>query len=239
MQDSLIGRTLLVTGANRGIGAALVDEALRRGAGRVYAGTRQPLHHADPRVVAVELDLTDAGQIRAAAQRIERLDMLVNNAGLARYDTLDDPGVIDEHLAVNLFGPQALTRALLPQLEGAGGHVVNVLSIAALASLPMIPAYSISKAAAFSWTQSLRVLMGSRGVAVHAVLTGPVDTDMSRDLDIPKAAPDDVARAILDGVAEGADEIFPDPLSATLAAEWVSGGIKAMQRANAELLAAS
>jgi NAD(P)-dependent dehydrogenase (short-subunit alcohol dehydrogenase family) len=239
MNHSLNGRSLLITGANRGIGSALVDEALRRGAARVYAGTRQPLERSDARVVPVPLDLTDAGQISAVTERIEQLDMLVNNAGLARYDTLDDPGVIDEHLAVNLFGPQALTRALLPQLTAAGGDIVNVLSVAALASLPMIPAYSLSKAAAFSWTQSLRVLLAGRGVAVHAVLTGPVDTDMSRDLDIPKAAPGDVARAILDGVAEGADEIFPDPLSATLATEWASGGIKAMQRANADLLAAS
>ena len=238
MNDSLSGRSLLISGANRGIGAALVDEALRRGAARVYAGTRQPLAHTDDRVVPVDLDLTDAAQIGAVAQRIDRLDLLINNAGLARYDTLDDRDVLDEHLAVNLFGPQALTRALLPELTAAKGAIVNVLSVAALASLPMIPAYSISKAAAFSWTQSLRVLLQTRGVAVHAVLSGPVDTDMSRDLDIPKAAPGAVARAIFDGVADGDEEIFPDPLSATCA-EWASGGIKAMQRANAGLLAAS
>lgn len=239
MDDSLTGRSLLITGANRGIGAALVEEALHRGAARVYAGTRRSLPYSDDRVVPLELDLTDAGQIAAAAQRIDRLDMLVNNAGLARYDALDDPAVLSEHLAVNLFGPQALTRALLSQLTVAGGDIVNVLSVAALASLPMIPAYSISKAAAFSWTQSLRVLLQAHGVAVHAVLCGPVDTDMSRELDIPKAAPEAVARAIFDGVAGGYDEIFPDPLSATLATEWAAGGIKAMQRANAALLAAS
>ena len=239
MNDSLSGRSLLISGANRGIGAALVDEALRRGAARVYAGTRQTLAHTDDRVVPVGLDLTEPAQIAAVAQRIDRLDMLINNAGLARYDALDDPGVLDEHLAVNLFGPQALTRALLPELTAAKGAIVNVLSVAALASLPMIPAYSISKAAAFSWTQSLRVLLQARGVAVHAVLSGPVDTDMSRELDIPKAAPAAVARAIFDGVAAGDEEIFPDPLSATLAPEWAAGGIKAMQRANAGLLAAS
>ena len=239
MTDSLTGRTLLVTGANRGIGAALVDEALRRGAARVYAGTRQPLHHVDPRVLPLALDLKDEGQIGAASTRIDHLDLLINNAGLAQYDNLDDKGVLDEHLAVNLFGPQALTRAVLGQLASAKGSIVNVLSIAALASLPIIPAYSISKAAAFSWTQSLRALLAGRGVSVHAVLSGPVDTDMSRDLDIPKAAPSEVASAIFDGVASGQDEIFPDPLSATLATEWAAGAVKAMQRANAGLLAAS
>jgi NAD(P)-dependent dehydrogenase (short-subunit alcohol dehydrogenase family) len=237
MTDSLTGKTVLVTGANRGIGAALLDEALRRGAARVYAGTRQPLARIDSRVVALNLDLTDAGQIRAAAARIDRLDLLINNAGLARYDSLEDRQVLDEHLAVNLFGPQELTRAVLPQLLAASGHIVNVLSVTALASLPIIPAYSISKAAAFSWTQSLRAMLAGRGVSVHAVLSGPVDTDMSRDLDIPKAAPADVAQAIFDGVAAGEDEIFPDPMSAALRAEWASGAVKAMQRANAGLLA--
>src|SRR4051794_27827689 len=125
MNDSLSGRSLLISGANRGIGAALVDEALRRGAARVYAGTRQPLAHTDDRVVPVDLDLTDAAQIGAVAQRIDRLDLLINNAGLARYDTLDDRDVLDEHLAVNLFGPQALTRALLPELTAAKGAIVN------------------------------------------------------------------------------------------------------------------
>ena len=238
MNDTLAGRTVLVTGANRGIGAALVDEALHRGASLVYAGTRQPLHHGDARVQPLVLDLTDAQQVRAAAARVDALDVLVNNAGLARYDELADRDVLEEHLAVNLFGPHALTQALFPKITAPGGAIVNVLSLAALAALPMIPAYSISKAAALSWTQSLRALVAARGVTVHAVLSGPVDTDMSRDLAIPKAAPADVARAIFDGVAAGEDEIFPDPMSATLTAEWAASGVKAMERANAGLLAA-
>ena len=238
MIDTLQGRTVLVTGANRGIGAALVAEVLARGAARVHAGTRQPLTIADARVVPLPLDLTDPAQIRAAATRVDELDLLINNAGLARYDALDDPELLHEHLAVNLFGPHALTDALLPRLAASRGSIVNVLSVAALAALPMIPAYSVSKAAAFSWTQSLRALVADRGLSVHAVLSGPVDTDMSRGLAIPKAAPADVARAILDGVLAGTEEIFPDPLSATLADEWADGGVKAMERANAGLLAA-
>ena len=129
-----------------------------------------------------------------------------------------------------------MTSAFLPQLVESRGAIVNVLSVAALASLPMIPAYSISKAAAFSLTQSQRALLAPQGVRVHAVLTGPTDTEMSRDLDVPKASPESVAAAIFDGVAAGDEEIFPDPLSAMLAPSWAGGSVKALERQNAALL---
>jgi NAD(P)-dependent dehydrogenase (short-subunit alcohol dehydrogenase family) len=232
----LTNGTVLVTGANRGIGRALVAEALARGAERVYATTRQPLTHPDRRVVPLVFDLTDAAQVRAAAGQVQSLDILVNNAGLALYDDLGDPSVIQQHLAVNLFGPLAVTQALLPLLTRSRGAVVNVLSTAALATIPVIPAYSISKAAAFSMTQSLRALLAGQGVRVHAVMTGPTDTDMSRGLDIPKASPESVARAIFDGVRSGAEEIFPDPMSASLEQDWNGGAVKAMERQNAGLV---
>ena len=232
----LTNATVLVTGANSGIGRALVAEALARGAERVYATTRQPLTHPDRRVVPLVFDLTDAAQIRAAAARVESLDVLVNNAGLALYDDLGDPAAIQQHLAVNLFGPLAVTQALLPLLTRSRGAVVNVLSTAALATIPVIPAYSISKAAAFSMTQSLRALLAGQGVRVHAVMTGPTDTDMSRGLDRPKASPESVARAIFDGVRSGAEEIFPDPMSASLEQDWNGGAVKAMERQNAGLV---
>lgn len=235
----LAGRTVLVTGAARGLGRALIAEALARGAERVYAGVRRPAAHLDPRVVAVPLDITDAAQVAAAAKLVERLDLLVNNAGVAEYDDLGDPDLLARHLAVNLYGPRAVTQAFLPQLIQARGAVVNVLSVAALAALPMIPAYSISKAAAFSLTQAQRALLAPSGVRVHAVLAGPVDTEMSRDLDVPKASPEAVARAVLDGVAAGDEEIFPDPMSAALAPGWAAGAVKAMERGNTALLAAA
>jgi NAD(P)-dependent dehydrogenase (short-subunit alcohol dehydrogenase family) len=161
---TIADRAVLVTGANRGIGQALVDEALRRGASRVYAGTRRP-----------------------------------------------------------------------PQLTRSQGAIVNVLSNSALAALPVVPAYSISKAAAFSLSQSLRALLAGQGVTVHAVLAGPVDTDMSRDLDAPKASPESVARAIFDGVDNGDEEIFPDPMSESMADSWRSGAAKALERQYAAL----
>jgi NAD(P)-dependent dehydrogenase (short-subunit alcohol dehydrogenase family) len=212
--------TVLVTGANRGIGRALVEEALARGAKRVYACTRQPTVHPDSRVTPLVFDLTDAAQIRAAAGKVESLDILVNNAGLAFYDDLGDLSAIEQHLAVNLYGSYAVTQAFLPLLTHSRGAIVNVLSTGALAAIPVIPAYSISKAAAFSMSQSLRALLASQGVRVHAVMTGPTDTDMSRGLDVPKASPESVARAIFDGVESGDEEIFPDPMSASLGPSW-------------------
>jgi NAD(P)-dependent dehydrogenase (short-subunit alcohol dehydrogenase family) len=223
---NIANETALVTGANRGLGQALVDEALRRGAKRVYAGTRQPLAHSDGRVTPLTLDVTSAAQIQAAVESVESLDILVNNAGLALYDDLSDRAVLEQHLAVNLFGAYGVTQAFLPLLTRSQGAIVNVLSDSALAAVPLVPAYSISKAAAFSLSQSLRALLAGRGVRVHAVLPGPVDTDMSRGVDIPKASPESVARAIFDGVEKGEEEIFPDPASASMAESWRSGAAK-------------
>jgi len=156
---TIADRAVLVTGANRGIGQALVEEALRRGAKRVYAGTRQPLAHLDRRVTPLTLDVTNAAQIQGAVERVESLDILINNAGLALYDDLSDRAAIEQSLAVNLFGTYGVTQAFLPLLTRSRGAIVNVLSVAALATLPIVQAYSISKAAAFSLSQSLRALL--------------------------------------------------------------------------------
>jgi len=231
------GKTVLVTGANRGIGQALVTEALSRGASRVYAGTRQPLAHQDRRVTPLRLDVTDAAQIQAAAQSVESLDILINNAGLALYDDLTDRAALEQSLAVNLFGTYGVTQAFLPLLTRSQGAIVNNVSVMALAPLPLTPAYAISKAAAFNLTQSLRALLAGRRVQVHAVLTGPTDTDMTRGFEIPKASPESVARAIFDGVENGEEDIFPDPMTRPIAEAWRSGVVKAMERQNAAFVA--
>ena len=155
---TIADRAVLVTGANRGIGQALVEEALRRGAKRVYAGTRKPLAHPDGRVTPLTLDVTNAAQAHAAAGRVESLDILINNAGLALYDDLSDRAALERHLAVNLFGTYAVTQAFLPTLIRSRRAIVNVLSVTALAALPLIPGYLISKAAAFALSQSLRAI---------------------------------------------------------------------------------
>jgi NAD(P)-dependent dehydrogenase (short-subunit alcohol dehydrogenase family) len=234
---TIADKAVLVTGANRGIGQALVEEALRRGAKRVYAGTRQPLTHSDRRVTPLTLDVTDAAQTQAAVESVESLDVLINNAGLALFDDLGDRTALEQHLAVNLFGTYGVTQAFLPVLTRSRGAIVNVLSLAAWAAVPIVPAYSISKAAAFSLTQSLRALLAGKGVRVHAVLSGPVDTEMIRDWDIPKSSPESVARAIFDGVENGEEDIFPDPMSGSMAESWRSGAVKAFERQNAAFVA--
>ena len=235
---TIADKTVLVTGANRGLGRALVEEALRRGARRVYAGTRTPLSRMDSRVTPLTLDITDPAQVRAAVERVESLDVLVNNAGVGLYDDLTDASVLERHLAVNLFGTHKVTHAFLPRLAASRGAIVTVSSLSAIASVPVMPAYSISKAAAFSLMQAMRALLAGRGVRVHAVMSGPVDTDMTVDLEIPKSSPESVARAIFDGVDGGEEEIFPDPLSQTLAESWRGGAAKALERQNAAMLQA-
>ena len=233
---TIADRAVLVTGANRGLGRALVEEALRRGAQRVYAGTRQPLARADARVTPLTLDVTEAAQIQAAVERVGSLDVLINNAGVDLQGEVSDRVLLERHLAVNLFGTYGVTQAFVPLLTRSRGAIVNVLSVAAVAALPFTPTYSISKAAALNLTQALRALLAARGVQVHAVLAGPIDTEMTRYLDIPKASPQSVAREIFDGVENGEEEIFPDPLSASMAEGWRGGTAKALERQFAALI---
>jgi NAD(P)-dependent dehydrogenase (short-subunit alcohol dehydrogenase family) len=232
---SIAEKTVLVTGASRGIGQALTDEALRRGARRVYAAARRPSAHPDERVTPLRMDVTDAAQVQAAAERVGSLDILVNNAGLALFEGLGDRATLERHLAVNLFGTYAVTEAFLPALTRSGGAIVNNLSLNSLAPLPALAAYSVSKAAAFSLTQSLRTSLARHGVRVHAVLTGPTDTDMVRDLDLPKASAESVARAIFDAVDRGEEDIFPDPVAQSLADGWRNGAVKAFERQLAQI----
>jgi len=235
----IVQKTLLITGANRGIGRALVEEALRRGAKRVFAGTRGPLRHADERVIPVALDVTDATQIARAVAEIDTLDVLVNNAGVAIYDDLSKLEVIERHLDVNFLGLLRVTQGFLPLLKRSRGAIVNHLSLAALAPLPIIPAYSLSKAAALNLTQSLRALLAGEGVRVHAVVLGPVDTDMNRAFDIPKASTESAARGIFDGLENGEEDIFPDPASQSVAEGWRNGAAKALERQFAAFVPAS
>jgi len=223
-------KTVLITGANRGIGRALVHEALRRGAKRVYAGTRGVLQHADKRVTPLTLDVTNISQIQRAVAEVDTLDVLINNAGIAIYDDLSKLEVLEQHLAVNFLGMLKVTQAFLPLLRRSKGAIVNNLSLAGLAALPVIPSYSISKAAAFNMTQSLRALLTGRGVTVHAVVLGPIDTDMNRGFEIPKASPESAAVGIFDGLEAGDEDIFPDPVSQSIAANWHNGVPKALER---------
>jgi NAD(P)-dependent dehydrogenase (short-subunit alcohol dehydrogenase family) len=184
------------------------------------------------------LDVTDEAQIHRVVAQVESLDILINNAGVSVADDLSDRSAIHHHLAVNLYGTLEVTRAFVPALSRSRGTVVNIVSLSALAAVPVLPAYSVSKAASLSLTQSFRAHLASRGVSVYAVLPGPIDTDMVRDLEIPKTPPEDVARATLDGVERGEEEIFPDPMSQSLADAWRGGVAKEFERQNAALVPA-
>jgi short-subunit dehydrogenase len=132
-----------------------------------------------------------------------------------------------------------MTRAFLPLLKHSKGAIVNNVSLAAFAPLPMIPGYSISKAAAFNLTQSLRALLAGQGVSVHAVVIGPTDTDMTRGFDIPKSTVETTAHGIFDGLEKGEEDIFPDPASQSIADAWRNGAVKAMEKQFAGFIPAS
>ena len=138
--------------------------------------------------------------------------------------------MIEKHFAVNLFGMLNVTHAFLPLLKRSKGAIVNNLSMAALAPLPVIPAYSISKAAALNMTQSLRALLAGEGITVHAVVLGPIDTDMNRGFDIAKASPESAAKGIFDGLEKTEQYIFPDPASQSVAESWRAGTAKELER---------
>jgi NAD(P)-dependent dehydrogenase (short-subunit alcohol dehydrogenase family) len=221
--------TALVTGSNRGIGRALVAALLERGARRVYAGARDraaldAVGRLDAeRVTPIELDITDSASVAHAAARANDVDLLVNNAGvLQSFDVIgSDLDSVRRDMETNFFGLMNMVRAFAPGLEArSSATVVNVLTVAALASMPAVGGYAASKAAALSFTQAIRAKLAPKGISVVAAFPGPVDTDMTRGFDMPKAPPETVARAILDGVEAGAANVFPDPTSRDLGALW-------------------
>jgi len=215
----------LITGTNRGIGRAFVDGLAARGVARVYAATRRPeaALPRDGRVEPLILDITDRAQVRAAAARASDVTLLINNAGVADFGSvLDLPDeALRRNLETNYFGTLDLIRAFAPVIErNGGGGVVNVITIVALASMPGLGAYNASKAAAWSMTQSVRAELGPRGIQVHGVFPGAVDTDMIRAMEMPKTSPADVVREVLDGIEAGTDDIFPDPMSRQIYGAW-------------------
>ena len=220
----------VVTGANRGIGLAFVRELLARGARKIYAAGRDPagldaIVALDPgRVAALRLDLLDQKQIREAAVTTGPIDLLINNAGVAALGSIlnGSPELVERDMQTNYFGTLNVIRAFVPQIEkSGGGAIVNVLSVVSLANIPALGGYSASKAASWSMTQAVRAELAKKNIRVHAVFPGPVDTDMAKDIQLPKTSPRDVARAVLDGVESGHDDIAPDSMSRDVHGAWL------------------
>lgn len=215
------GSVALVTGANRGIGKGIAEELLARGAAKVYAGVRDPSSVTDPRLVPIELDVTDAGRIAEVAEQLGDVHIVVNNAGMGHAATplqanLDDARA---ELEVNYLGLAAMTQSFAPVLAAnGGGAFVNLLSVASWVAVPVLATYSASKAAAWLFTNAARVELKRQGTQVLGVHVGWVDTDLTAGLDVEKIAPDVVVNAVLDALEAGESEVVVDEFSRTVKA---------------------
>lgn len=211
------GSVALVTGANRGLGASFCRQLLERGAAKVYAGARDPGSVIQPGVVPIQLDVTSPDDIAAAAAQCDDLTLLVNNAGIGTGTPALSDGALEaarREFETNVFGPLALTGAFAPVLAAnGGGAVVNVLSVLSWLSVPSSAVYCASKAAGWSFTNSLRQELLGQNTQVVGLYVGFMDTDMTAGLDVAKSDPDAVAGLTLDGVAAGAHEVLADDTS--------------------------
>lgn len=219
MTERLYGRTILVTGANGGLGQEFVRLGLARGARRVYAAARTPRAWEDARVVPITLDLNDAASVAAAAATATDVDLLVNNAATAPPNagtvlTVDDE-TAHAIFETNYFGTVRVTRAFAPVLAAnGGGSILNVLSLSAWTPIPT--AYAASKAAAWSATNAVRAELAPQGTAVTGLMVGLIDTAMSSDWKMPKMSPASVVEQAYDGVAHGAFEVLADEETRTV-----------------------
>ena len=240
------GTVALVTGANRGIGRAITEALLARGATKVYAtardlGSLQTLKQRHPeRVAPLQLDVTEPDQVARVARQAPDVVLLINNAGVVAAQELTGSATVEQarrEMEVNYFAPLHLLQRLAEGLASRGGAVVNVSSVAGLTNFPLFPTYSASKAAIHSLTQGARALLARRGVTVFGVYPGPVDTDMARELTLEKASPEAVAKAVLDGIEAGTEDIFPDPFAVTFGEQYQASP-KESERQAAAMVAA-
>lgn len=206
-----------VTGANRGLGLALVHELLARGASKVYAGVRDPASIKLPGVVAVKLDVTHADDVAAAAAQCGDVTLLINNAGIAKVISYLDPAAIDsarEILDANFLGPIRMSQAFTPILaRNGGGAIVNVLSVGSWVNSPELSLYAASKSAAWGFTNGLRTSLRAQGTQVVGLHVGFMDTDMAHGFDFAKVSPEDVAAQTIAGVESGLEEVLADDIT--------------------------
>ncbi|GAA0461468.1 oxidoreductase [Paractinoplanes deccanensis] len=211
MTTSLDGRSVLVTGANGGLGEQFVRQALDRGAAKVYAAARTPRGWDDRRVEPLTLDLTDADSVTRAADAAPDVDLLINNAAIAPAgDHITGPEQeLRRVFETNFFGTVRVARAFAPVLAAnGGGTLLNILSAAAWVTLPT--GYAASKAAAWSATNALRTELRGQGTHVIGLLVGMIDTPMSARWDVPKVSAASVVAQAYDAVADGSFEVLAD-----------------------------
>ena len=217
----ILDSTVLVTGANRGIGLALVEKSLEKGAAKVYAtyrsvNSRSTLNEFGERVVPIHLDLDDQATIAQLSQSVPSLNILINNAGIFTAANLLEhtEEQLRNDFETNFFGTLAVTKALLPALKKeSSAAIANISSIAGLAAMPSFGGYSASKAALHSMTQSIRGKLKADGISVHGIYPGPVATRMTENLDMETTPASVVAENILNDIENGVEEIFPDAMA--------------------------
>jgi NAD(P)-dependent dehydrogenase (short-subunit alcohol dehydrogenase family) len=205
---------VFVTGANRGLGLQFAKQALERGVRKVYAGARDPASITLPGVVAVKLDVTDPATVAAAAEAARDVTLLINNAGIARFGSLMEEGALDslrDHFETNVVGMLAMSRTFAGSLAvNGGGAILNVLSVASWVNRPILSPYGVSKSAAWALTNGLRQSLREQRTQVVALHAGFIDTDLTRDLEVPKATPTDVVRQAYEAIEAGAEEVSTD-----------------------------
>jgi NAD(P)-dependent dehydrogenase (short-subunit alcohol dehydrogenase family) len=213
--------TALVTGANRGIGKAFADALLDRGAIKVYAAVRDVATVTDPRLVPIQLDVTDPDRVAAVARELDDLQLVVNNAGVLNVAiplsaSLDTARV---ELETNYLSLVLITQSFAPVLErNGGGAFINVLSVFSWVATPLLTTYSASKAAAWSFTNAARIELRRHGIHVVGVHPGPVDTDMTAAIELEKIPPATVAMSALDALEAGEPEAVVDDFSRAIKA---------------------
>lgn len=209
--------TVLVTGANRGLGAEFAHQALARGAKKVYAAARKPESVTLEGVVPVRLDVTDAAAVGALAAELGDVDLVVNNAGVAGVGSLlgeDGEEALRWMLETNVFGILNMSRHFAPVLQrNGGGAFVNVLSVASWKSNPALAGYAVTKAAAWSLTNGVRDALRAQGTQVLGVHVGMIDTDLTRGFDLPKLTPSAVVARTLAALETGAAEVLVDEIT--------------------------
>lgn len=210
------GSVALVTRGNRGLGEQFVEALLERGAAKVYSAARNPDSVRTPGAVPLELDITDANAVRAAAERAQDVTLLIDNAGLSTgSNVLDgDPANIRLEMDSHFFGTLDVSRAFAPILgANGGGAMLNVLSVLSWYALPRTAAYCAAKSAEWSMTNSLRISLAEQKTLVTALHVGLMDTDLPANQNGPKSDPAEVAHSALDGIEAGAYEVLADDMS--------------------------
>ncbi|WP_085899361.1 SDR family oxidoreductase [Kiloniella majae] len=243
--SKIIGKVALVTGANRGLGRAFVEELIAGGASKVYAAARNTDSLADlvkgkeDKIIPVQLDVNQPETINAIANEFKDVSLLINNAGIARFTSFMNASSLDDardEMETNYFAPLNMIRAFASVLKANdGGAVVNISSVAGYVNFPFLGSYSASKAAVLSLIQGVRAELAAQGTHVVGVYPGPIDTDMTEGVPLDKTSPNVVAKAVLDAVDNGTEDVYPDPMSVDFHAGFLNDP-KALEKQIGEML---